>query len=78
MTLPPPPRPVDPRTLRGRGPDEVDPGSAEPAVEQALAELEGLADRPLAEHVAVFERLHTALHDALAAGAGAGEAAGRT
>jgi len=36
-------------------------------VTDALAELDRLADRPLAEHVAVFERVHTALGEALAA-----------
>jgi hypothetical protein len=72
MTLPPP-RP-EPRTPRGAASDEVDPTRA---VDRALAELDGLADRPLAEHVAVFERIHTVLGDALAAGPGAGEAAGR-
>ncbi|MDT7579132.1 MAG: hypothetical protein QOK35_396 [Pseudonocardiales bacterium] len=73
MTLPPP-RPADPRTLRGPGPGEVaDPDLDDAAgqdrtgaVERALAELDGLAARPLAEHVAVFERIHTALQDALA------------
>jgi hypothetical protein len=49
----------DPRTLRGATPDE--------AVRAALAALDGLADRPLAEHVAVFEVIHAALGDALAA-----------
>ncbi len=53
-----------------------DDADADPAIERALAELEGLADRPLAEHVAVFEGIHGALGDALAAGA-AGEATGR-
>jgi hypothetical protein len=72
MTLPPP-RP-GPRTPWGATPDEVDPVRA---VDRAIAELDGLADRPLAEHVAVFERIHAVLGDALAAGAGAGEAAGR-
>jgi hypothetical protein len=38
------------------------------AVARALAGLDGLADRPLAEHVEVFERIHSALGDALAAG----------
>lgn len=62
MTLPPSgPRPVDPGTPGG------DP---EQPVERALAELDGLAVRPLAEHVAVFERIHATLQDALAAGAG--------
>jgi hypothetical protein len=55
-----------------------DDAGADPAaaIERALAELDGLADRPLAEHVAVFEGIHGALSDALAAGA-AGEATGR-
>ncbi|MGI5131498.1 hypothetical protein ACQEVB_32155 [Pseudonocardia sp. CA-107938] len=38
------------------------------SVARALAGLDGLAERPLAEHVDVFERIHTALGDALAAG----------
>jgi hypothetical protein len=37
-------------------------------VEGAMAALDGLAERPLGEHVEVFERIHTALGDALAAG----------
>lgn len=52
---------------------EVDPAAA---IRRALAELDELADRPLAEHVAVFEGIHGALSDALAAGS-AGEATGR-
>jgi hypothetical protein len=55
MTVPmpgPPPRPADPRV----------------AVDAAMAGLDGLAERPLAEHVEAFERVHTALSDALAAG----------
>jgi hypothetical protein len=35
-----------------------------------MAALDGLADRPLAEHVEVFERVHAALGEALAAPAG--------
>ncbi|WP_214407510.1 hypothetical protein [Pseudonocardia lacus] len=61
MTVPkpgPPPvaqaRPADPRL----------------AVERAMTALDGLADRPLAEHVAVFERVHAALGEALASPAG--------
>jgi len=61
MTVPkpgPPPsapaRPADPRQ----------------AVERAMAALDGLADRPIAEHVAVFERVHAALGEALAAPSG--------
>jgi hypothetical protein len=38
------------------------------AVAQALSGLDGLADRPLAEHVEVFERIHGALGEALATG----------
>ena len=59
MTVPvpgPPPRPADPLA----------------AVERAVANLEGLSERPLAEHVEAFERVHTALSDALAAGASGG------
>jgi hypothetical protein len=55
MTVPkpgPPPRPADPRL----------------AVESAMAGLDGLTDRPLAEHVVAFERVHTALSEALATG----------
>jgi len=33
-----------------------------------MSGLHGLDERPLAEHVAAFERVHTALSDALAAG----------
>jgi hypothetical protein len=74
MTVPPPgPRPADPRADRGIRPEQAaDPAGA---VDAALAGLDGLDDRPLAEHVAVFERIHSALGDALAAGAG--EASGR-
>ena len=65
-----PPRPVDPRTLQGP--------SSEEAVAAALTALDGLADRPLTEHVAVFEQVHAALGRALADGAdGAPEALGR-
>ena len=65
-----PPRPVDPRTLQGPSPEE--------AVAVALTALNGLADRPLTEHVAVFEQVHAALGRALADGAdGAPEALGR-
>jgi hypothetical protein len=54
MTVPtpgPPPRPPDPLA----------------AVDRAVAGLDGLADRPLGEHVEVFEQIHSALSDALAA-----------
>ena len=62
------PRPADPRTLRP-APEET--------VKAALAALDGLADRPLAEHVAVFEQVHAALGHALADGAMT-EASGRS
>jgi hypothetical protein len=55
MTVPtpgPPPRPADPQEL----------------VSRAMAGLDELGLRPLAEHVEAFERVHTALGDALAAG----------
>jgi hypothetical protein len=39
-------------------------------VQRALTALDGLPERPLAEHVAVFEDLHTALSDALAGPSG--------
>lgn len=46
------------------------PRAADPAdvVARALAGLGGLEERPLAEHVAAFERVHAALGEALAAG----------
>jgi hypothetical protein len=56
------PKPGPPPTAVARGP--VDPRHC---VERAVAALDGLADRPLAEHVEVFERVHAALGEALAA-----------
>jgi hypothetical protein len=50
----PPPRPDDPQER----------------VQRALTALDGLDGRPLAEHVAVFDDLHTALSDALAGPSG--------
>jgi hypothetical protein len=35
-----------------------------------MTALDGLADRPLAEHVEVFEQVHAALGEALASPAG--------
>lgn len=58
MTVPspgPPPRPSDPHEN----------------VRSAMAALDGLAGRPLAEHVDAFERVHHALGDALAGPSGA-------
>jgi hypothetical protein len=37
-------------------------------VAEAVGALDGLQERPVAEHVAVYERLHTVLGDALSAG----------
>ena len=37
------------------------------AVDTALARLEELAERPVAEHVAVYDEVHRLLQDALAA-----------
>jgi hypothetical protein len=42
--------------------------AASAAVAAALAGLDHLDERPLAEHVTAFERVHAALGDALAAG----------
>ena len=58
MTVPlpgPPPRPADPQRAACGAP---------------WPPLDGLAERPLAEHVAVFEDLHAALSDALAGPSG--------
>ena len=70
MTVPkpgPPSRPADPRPVDSRlGDPRV--GDPRAAVDSALAGLDGLAERPLAEHVEAFERVHAALSDALAAG----------
>ena len=51
VPVPAPPGPPDPRQR----------------VRAAVARLDLLADRPPAEHVAVFEELHAALGDALTA-----------
>lgn len=70
MTVPvpgPPPRPVEPRV--------VDPRAS---VDAAMAGIDGLAGRPLAEHVEAFERVHAALSDALAAGSSGGTRSGAT
>ena len=37
-------------------------------VGRAMAGIEGLAERPVAEHVVAFEQVHAALGEALAAG----------
>lgn len=43
-------------------------GTGDDAVDQALTALDGLTDRPVREHVAVFEAVHGALADRLAEG----------
>ena len=64
VPIPGPPRPADPR------PTDPRPTDPRAAVAAAMAGLDGLADRPLAEHVEAYERVHAALGDALAAGSG--------
>lgn len=46
--------------------DQPPPGT-QAAVDRALAGLDGLAELPLAEHVARFDAVHTALVNALSA-----------
>jgi hypothetical protein len=58
------PKPGPPPTARPR------PADPHHGVERAMAALDGLAGRPLAEHVEVFERVHAALGEALASPAG--------
>ncbi|MFC5206813.1 hypothetical protein ACFPM0_09725 [Pseudonocardia sulfidoxydans] len=60
---PRPARPHDPRPAEARPLDAV-----RASVGAALAALDEVADHPVAEHVAAYEALHTALGDALAAG----------
>jgi hypothetical protein len=48
------------------------PTSEPPLMDAVLGALEGLEDRPVAEHVAVFEAAHDRLRGALA-DAGSGE-----
>lgn len=59
----PAPRPGDPRPAPQRPV-----ASLRSTVDEAMAGLEGLSERPPAEHVAAFERVHTALGEALSAG----------
>lgn len=41
------------------------PATADPAIDEALAAVEALEDRPTDEHLAVFERAHEQLRRAL-------------
>lgn len=65
MTVPPPgpPRPGDPRP-----PEQLPVAALRVDVEEAVAALDDLDGRPVAEHPAAFERVHAALGRALAAG----------
>ncbi|MEQ3549694.1 hypothetical protein WIS52_04345 [Pseudonocardia nematodicida] len=67
MTVPTPgPRPADPRPPEERPAGDLAALRAE--VTGAVAALDELADRPVAEHPAAFERVHAALGRALSAG----------
>ncbi len=56
-------------------PSDPRPGAFSRAeVDAAMAGLDGLAERPLAEHVEAFERVHGALGAALAQGSAPGPA----
>lgn len=52
-------------TVPAKEPPPADPAAA---VAAAMAALDDLADRPPAEHVEAFERVHRVLGEALAAG----------
>ncbi|MBA3906505.1 MAG: hypothetical protein H0X35_07455 [Pseudonocardiales bacterium] len=58
--------------IPGSPPPGIDFQPTEPAnlVGRAMAGLDGLAEHPLAAHVAAFEQVHAALGEALAAGEG--------
>ncbi|MGV8979512.1 MAG: hypothetical protein ACOH17_15875 [Cellulomonas sp.] len=47
-------------------PDQDRSATGDDAVDQALTKLATLAGAPLAQHVAVFDAVHTALQDRLA------------
>jgi hypothetical protein len=51
-------------------PADPDNATGQPEVDAVLASLDGLADRPVAEHVAVFEQAHERLRRALDAPSG--------
>ena len=52
--------PVDRRHPRGLD------GTGHPEVDRVVASLDGLDERPVSEHVAVFEAAHDTLRNALA------------
>ena len=68
----------DPRGDEAAGHAGQTPASTgHPAVDEVLRSLDGLADRPVSEHVAVFEAAHEGLRGALSdAGRDAGPDAG--
>ncbi|GAY11351.1 hypothetical protein TOK_5860 [Pseudonocardia sp. N23] len=71
----PGPPPGDPRPVPQAHPAGARPLDAVRAsVGAAMAALGDVAARPVADHVAAFEAVHTALGDALAAGNPAGPA----
>ncbi len=57
-----------PRPSDTRPPRPATPAALQVDVDTAMAGLDGLDGRPLAEHVPAFERVHAALGDALAGG----------
>lgn len=57
--LPKSPEPSDERLAKP-------PETGDPRVDEALEELAGIAGRPPAEHVAVYEQVHRRLQDTLA------------
>ncbi|MDT0184441.1 hypothetical protein Q9S36_30050 [Microbacterium sp. ARD31] len=56
--------PSDERASGSRPPVDYEPTGIE-AVDRVLAEVAGIADRPVGEHVEVFERAHEQLRRAL-------------
>ncbi|UFN45253.1 hypothetical protein [Nocardioides okcheonensis] len=55
---------MDEGVVDAPAPPDVEPTGVD-AVDRVLAEVDGLADRPVAEHVAVFEAAHERLRRAL-------------
>lgn len=47
------------------GSTSVEESTGVPAVDEVLSTMDGLADRPVAEHVAIFEQAHERLRRAL-------------
>ncbi|MDT0201545.1 hypothetical protein [Nocardioides sp. AE5] len=56
-------QPVHPASESADGPARQ--GTGDATVDAVLASLDGLADKPVAEHVAVFERAHEQLRAVL-------------